>query len=52
MGCNAVVDLSAAAETALLNIAKTCRVIAYDQNGRRVIEVTVDDWVFDWFSDQ
>jgi hypothetical protein len=44
-----VIDLSDAAAAALSRMLGNSRVIGRDAVGRRVLEVTVDDWVIDWF---
>jgi hypothetical protein len=45
-----VVDLSHAAAAALTRMLENGRVVGRDGDGRRVVEVAVDDWVIDWFS--
>jgi hypothetical protein len=45
-----VIDLSHAAEAALGRMLENGRVVGRDGDGRRVLEVAVDDWVIDWFS--
>jgi hypothetical protein len=45
-----VVDLSHTAAAALTRILENGRVVGRDGDGRRVLEVAVDDWVIDWFS--
>ena len=45
-----VVDLGRAAELALARMLQAGRVVGRDGNGRKVVEVVVDDWIVDWFS--
>jgi hypothetical protein len=45
-----VVDLGRAAELALMRMLEAGRVVGRDGDGRRVVEVAVDDWIVDWFS--
>lgn len=45
-----VLDLGRAAELALMRMLEAGRVVRRDADGRRVVEVPVDDWVVDWFS--
>jgi hypothetical protein len=45
-----VIDLSHAAEAALTRMLENGGVVGRDGDGRRVLEVAVDDWVIDWFS--
>jgi hypothetical protein len=42
-----VIDLSHAAEAALGRMLENGRVVGRDGDGRRVLEVAVDDWVID-----
>ena len=44
-----VIDLSHAAQAALSRMLENGRVVGHDGDGRRVLEVAVDDWVIDWF---
>lgn len=44
-----VIDLSTSAELALTRMLKAGRVVGRDSDGRRLIEVAVDDWILDWF---
>jgi hypothetical protein len=44
-----IIDLSHAAEATLSRMLENGRVVGRDGNGRRVLEVAVDDWVIDWF---
>lgn len=46
----APIDLSLAAEAALIGMLENGRIVGRDSHGRRVIEVAVDDWIVDWFS--
>ena len=52
MGTRPVIDLTSAAQVALTRMLDTGRVIGHDETGRRVIAVTVDDWVLDWFGNR
>jgi hypothetical protein len=45
-----IIDLGHAAVLALTRMLETGRVIGRDSDGRRVVEVLVDDWIVDWFS--
>jgi hypothetical protein len=45
-----VVDLGSAAQVALARMLDTARMIGQDEKGRRVIAVSVEDWVLDWFT--
>jgi hypothetical protein len=45
-----VIDLGHAAQVALARMLDTARVIGHDEKGRRVIAVSVEDWVLDWFT--
>ena len=50
MDATPVIDLGRAAELALNQMLEAGRVIGRDSDGRRIVEVPVDDWVVDWFS--
>ena len=50
MDSQPVIDLGRAAELALSQMLEAGRVIGRDSDGRRVVEVAVDDWVVDWFT--
>jgi hypothetical protein len=45
-----VINLSDAAQVALARMLETAHVIGQDEKGRRVIAVSVEDWVLDWFT--
>jgi hypothetical protein len=45
-----VIDLGDAAQMALARMLDSARVIGHDEKGRRVIAVSVEDWVLDWFA--
>jgi hypothetical protein len=44
-----VIDLSSAAEIALIRMLQTGRVVGRDNDGHRRFEVIVEDWIVDWF---
>jgi hypothetical protein len=44
-----VIDLGRAAELALARMLEAGRIVGCDGDGRRVVQVAVDDWVIDWF---
>jgi hypothetical protein len=44
-----LIDLSSSAELALTQMLKAGRVVGRDSEGRRLVEVAVDDWILDWF---
>ena len=50
MDSQPVIDLGRAAELALARMLQAGRVVGRDSDGRRLVEVAVDDWVVDWFS--
>jgi hypothetical protein len=50
MDATPVIDLANAAQVALTRMLDTGRVIGHDESGRKVIAVTVDDWILDWFT--
>ena len=45
-----VLDLGRAAELALTRMLQAGRVVRRDGDGRSVFEVSVDDWIRDWFT--
>lgn len=50
MDATPVIDLGRAAELALTQMLQAARIVGHDSDGRRVVEVPVDDWIVDWFS--
>jgi hypothetical protein len=50
MDATPVIDLGRAAELALTQMLQAARTVGRDSDGRRVVEVVVDDWIVDWFS--
>jgi hypothetical protein len=44
-----VIDLSRLAESALIRILEAGRIVGRDSDGRRLIQIPVDDWIVDWF---
>ena len=50
MDATPAIDLGRAAEVALAQMLQAARIVGRDSDGRRLVEVPVDDWVVDWFS--
>ena len=50
MDSQPVIDLGRAAELALVRMLEAGRVVGRDGDGRRVVQVPVDNWIVDWFS--